>query len=188
MTCPICFEDMDMNVYNDEQEGTETCHKLECGHAFHTKCIISFLTRTTHKCPSCNEHKTPETELELEGAIMKLMREVRKDDNVKNTIHEYAMIKIEYTAVLRQLKLDTKKYAEERARELKVQEHKSYYQKCKSDLRRSAMDAARRLGDKYVAAAKTIKYGLTYVEYLLFGRRKWSRDWRFNHPGFYIRL
>lgn len=188
MTCPICFDDMDMEHYQDERDGTGTCHKLECGHAFHTKCVVNFLTRTNHKCPSCNEYKPPESELEMEGVIVKLLHEVRKDDTVKNTINEYTIIKKEYSDVLKQLKSEVKKFAIQRAIELKVQEHKSYYQKCRSQLRRAAMDAAKQLGNKYVAAAKTIKYGVTYMEYLLFGRRRWSRDYRFNHPGIYITI
>ena len=179
---------MDMQQFKDERDGTQTCHKLECEHAFHTKCIVNFLTRTNHKCPSCNEYKTAESELETEGVIMNLLKEVRRDDNVKNTIHEYATIKQEYSDVLRQLKNEVKKFSLQRAIELKIPEHKSYYQKCKTELKRAAMDAARQLGNKYVAAAKTIKNGVTYIEYLLFGRRRWGREWRFNHPGIYIRL
>jgi len=188
MTCPICFDDMDMQPYQDEREGTETCHKLECGHAFHTKCVVNFLTRTNHKCPSCNEYKPPETELEMEGVIMKLIRMIQKDDDVKIASHEYKTIKEEYRSALTQLKADTKKYAQERARELKLAEHKSYYKKCKTELKRSAMEAARQLGNKYVAAAKTMKHGVTFIEYILFGKRRWSRDWRFMNPGFYITI
>jgi len=38
MTCNICYENMDMLEYNDPNESTLTCFKLECGHSYHTKC------------------------------------------------------------------------------------------------------------------------------------------------------
>ena len=65
--CPICLEDMDMTSFNDSRLSTSTCYKLECGHSFHTKCIIGCLSIDRKKCPSCNDRKNPSTELTLQG-------------------------------------------------------------------------------------------------------------------------
>ena len=48
--CPICFE-----VLDDEEGNT---HKLECGHVFHTNCIINSFRLATATCPICRAHPT----------------------------------------------------------------------------------------------------------------------------------
>ena len=46
-----------MEEYQDEKESTETCFKLECHHAFHTKCIMECLLKSKSACPLCNKDK-----------------------------------------------------------------------------------------------------------------------------------
>ena len=152
MDCSICYNEMDMNEYQDEHESTETCFKLECGHAYHTKCIVSFLTRTTHKCPSCNKHKTPQEKLEREFIIRELAGEVLKDTRFKELKHEYNQGILEYKQVLCQLRKDAKELVEKRARELRVYDYRAYYIKVKHALFSSAKTIAKELGPRYIGA------------------------------------
>ena len=81
--CAICFDEMDMKYYQDSRDQTPTCFKLECDHAYHTKCIVASLQKTQHKCPQCNSHKTPEQVLTMEGLITEVFDDVRKKSEFK---------------------------------------------------------------------------------------------------------
>jgi len=78
MTCSICWEDMDMQDYNDSRESTLTCFKLECGHSYHTKCIIMALSKTKHQCPLCNKEKSIQDKVEEQAYIKKILRKVSR--------------------------------------------------------------------------------------------------------------
>lgn len=196
MTCPICFDDMDMRDYNDEHDSTTTCYKLECGHAFHTKCIVQVLTRTDHTCPACNKHKSPEQKLELEGILRNLLREVKKDDRVRSAIHEYKESHAEYKAALKKLNAESRAWIRNRASELKIPEHKTYYQRATTAVTTAAIEVAREKGAKFVAAIKSEKrteqqnrYGLSVVKQVLFGLNyPGYRDWRMRNPRVWVRI
>jgi hypothetical protein len=187
---------MDMIEFRDEAEGTETCFKLECGHAFHTKCIVQFLTRTEHKCPSCNQHKTPEQKLEMEGVLRKLLTEVRKDDRLKILRKEHDEVKREYKAVIKQLNTESKEWIHKRAEELKIPEYKKYYQRSVVVILSTAEEVAKERGPKFVAAIKSEKrtdqyraYGFNIVKSILFGKNyPGYRDWRLRYPRVWVRL
>jgi hypothetical protein len=196
MTCPICFDDMDMIEYRDDAPGTDTCFKLECGHAFHTKCIVQFLTRTDHKCPSCNKHKTPEQKLEMEGILRKLLLEVRKDDRVRIARNEHEEAKREYKTVMKQLDAESKEWIHKRAAELKIAEHKLYYHRSITSVIHAAEEAAKEKGPKFMAAIKSEKttdnnrrYGVNIAKTILFGKNyPGFRDWRLRYPRVWVRL
>lgn len=107
-----------MNSFEDEQDQTATCFKLECGHAYHTHCIVSCLQRTQHKCPQCNSHKTPENVLSMEGLISELFHEVRKKPDLRPDLAEFRESKKEIEEVIKQLKRDVKNYITTRKQEL----------------------------------------------------------------------
>ena len=190
MTCPICYDDMDMIEFRDEAPGTETCFKLECGHAFHTKCIVQFLTRTEHKCPSCNQHKTPEEKLELEGVLRKLLIEVKKDDRVRMAKQEYEQSTHEYKMVLKQWKKESEEWIRNRAAELKITEHKNYHNRSVNAVLQAAEEVAKEKGPKFIAAIKSEKrtdhyrrYGINIVKSILFGKYyPGYRDWKLRFP------
>ena len=43
-TCPICLDTVD------------NAHRLECGHAFHAACLISWLRQGNLSCPCCRDN------------------------------------------------------------------------------------------------------------------------------------
>jgi hypothetical protein len=185
-----------MIEFRDQAPGTDTCFKLECGHAFHTKCIVQFLTRTDHKCPSCNQHKTPEQKLEMEGVLRKILLEVRKDDRVKIAKNEHEEAKREYKAVMKQLDTESKEWIHKRAAELKIPEHKLYYQRSITSVLHSAEEVANEKGPKFIAAVKSDKryennrrYGASIAKTILFGKNyPGYRDWKLRHPRVWVTL
>lgn len=187
MTCPMCYEDMDMREFKDERDGTETCHKLECGHAFHTKCIIEFLTKTESKCPCCNNHKTADQKLTEAALSKKLLSEIKRSNQFKAAKEESIEAREEYLRVTKQLKDEAKAWIINRANELKFHENRKYYFSTISACKASANEVSKSLGSKHVGALlrqvgdQGRRYRNSFEEFL-FGRQRWWQYHRFRHP------
>jgi len=194
MTCPICYENMDMKEYDDAAEGTDTCHKLECGHAFHTKCIILVLTKTRHACPSCNKNKPPEKQLEIEGLIRTTLLAVKRDPRVKAVREEFETGKEEYKQVLRQLQEESREWITKRAEELNIKEYRSYYYSSASAVMVTARKVAREMGPKFIAAINSDRrpnnrWGASISKRTIFGvNPPGYRDWKLTHPRVWVRI
>ena len=187
--CVICFETMDMRSYNDERENTETCYKLECGHAYHTRCIIQCLSNMHQKCPSCNKTKNHKQELTREGIIRKLVAEVRKDDDIKFLTNEYYEIREELSQANAQLKKDVKEYVENRKKELNIVEKKSYFLSCLAKIQGKARVIAKAKGPEYIGAITAesrYRFWLSTFECNFFGRAQAHTNRRLKYP--YLRL
>jgi len=191
MSCIICFDEMDMQEFNDTREGTQTCFKLDCGHAYHTKCIIEYLSKTEHTCPSCNKYKTPEQELEREFVLRNLATKIKKDERLRIVKKEYISAESEYKTLLIKLKKEAKEWIHKRAEELKLEDHKNYYRKAKKAVISTSKEVATELGPKYIGAlnsdnrpvSRYLRGGLTFTQKIIFGSS--FNDWksyRLLHP------
>lgn len=182
--CAICFEEMDMNAYQDEHDSTPTCFKLECNHAFHTKCIVECLQKTRHKCPSCNQDKNLEDALNKEGIILELVDEVKKAETVKLALEEYRKAKVEMADSLKTFKEDVKKYATQKKAEMMLSEKYKYYMKCQSNVSQEANRVAKAKGGKYRAAftVRNKYVRLQTFERGLFGVYNRYYNYRHKHP------
>jgi hypothetical protein len=169
---------MDMEEYDDRRETTATSFKLECGHAFHTKCIIDVLSRTNHKCPSCNKHKSSQQ-------VNPRLLELKKDERIKLTIAEYYDAKKEYKAKLGQLKRETIEWAKNRAQELLLTEHKSYYLRSKTAVISVSKQVATEKGRKYIAA---FRGELDSYKKIVYGNSRTWGEWRLSHPRIWFGL
>jgi len=183
-TCAICFEEMDMNAFRDEQDSTSTCFKLECNHAFHTKCIVECLQKTRHKCPSCNEDKNIGETLNKEGIILELVDEVKKAESVKIALEEYRKAKTEMADSLKVFKEDVKKYATQKKMEMKLSEKYKYYVQCQTNVSKEAKKVAKLKGGKY-RAVFTMTYRhlrMQCFERGLFGVYNRYYNYQYKHP------
>lgn len=187
--CVICFEAMDMKSFEDERENTHSCIKLECGHAYHTRCIIRCLSSMNQKCPNCNKNKTPIAELTREGIIKKLMKEIRKDDDVKFLLGEYNESREELAEANRLLQKDVKEYIEIRKKELRIPEKRSYFMECIARLQGKTRSLARAKGPEYLGAMTAnarYRWVTTSFEYNFFGRTQAYTNRRLKFP--YLRM
>jgi hypothetical protein len=126
MTCSICWEEMDMADYNDSLESTLTCFKLECGHAYHTKCIIMSLSKTKHQCPLCNKEKSIQDKVEEQAYIKKILKQVSRLPSIKQIKQEIYIAKKEFRDIVKKLNDDVKEYATKKAIELSLPEKRKY--------------------------------------------------------------
>lgn len=147
--CPICFENMDMKSYLDEQEFTSTCFKLRCEHAFHTKCIVECLQKSNHSCPNCHGNKNIEAELTREGIIINLVKEIKKDKNVKLAIKEYNYAKKELANTSKQLKKDVIDFSKKRRKELEFDNKHKYFLQAISNVKNKMKECAKEKGPKF---------------------------------------
>lgn len=103
-TCCVCQDEMDMEDFNDERTSTETCYKLECGHAFHTRCIFQYLRETEYECIQCNVRRTPREEIELTGYIAQALEDLRADPEVRRLRREVDEAATEFKAAREEVK------------------------------------------------------------------------------------
>ena len=93
-----------MEEFNDERQSTDTCYKLECGHAYHTPCIFRYMRETEYQCLQCNVRRTPHEEIELTGYIAQALEELRGDPEIRQRRREVDEAMAEFTAVRLEVK------------------------------------------------------------------------------------
>lgn len=173
-----------MNSYEDDRDQTSTCFKLECDHAYHTRCIVTCLQRTQHKCPQCNSHKTPEKVLTMEGLITEVFDEVRKEKTFKQNLVEYRESRKDLDNTIKTLKNDVKEFVEKRKEELEISKKKSRYTSSMRSVRLKFGKLCREKGPLYSGAySNTAEWRRTRL--IFPGSRNMYRR---KYPSLYIKL
>jgi hypothetical protein len=188
MSCAICWDAMDMEEYNDEHDSTETCFKLECGHAFHTKCIILVLQKTKHSCPSCNKEKPPAEALEIVGLASKFFKQALRDPEVSALRKEFNLATTEYKNILKKHRKACREIVQKLTEEMNLIDYRSYYLKSLETLKREVKSKVEEMGPKYIGAAlfKKERWDAPLIESLLIPGYRQFR-WRFyqlKYPRF----
>jgi hypothetical protein len=98
------MQEMDMEEFQDPRESTVTCVKLECGHAYHTRCAISYLKRTNFDCILCNRHKEPREQLEDEQLALNTFAVVKRDPAYRELKRETLVTFKAYTTAKKAVK------------------------------------------------------------------------------------
>jgi hypothetical protein len=192
--CPICFDDMDMKAYEDERESTTTCFKLECKHAFHTKCIVDVLSQTGRKCPNCNQNKSPSELLTKEGLAKKLLTELKRTAEVRLATNEVKESIKEFKQTLKILKNDIKKYSELRKVELGFDVKRKYMIDSLKKIPLVVKAEAKQKGAKYWGAVtleetrRNHYWGGTAFERAFFGKQMAWKISRLKNATIFFRI
>jgi hypothetical protein len=192
--CPICLEDMDMIHYNDERESSPSCFKMNCGHAYHTKCIITCLSVEGKKCPQCNDKKTAAQELSIEGLRAKYLREIKRDKDIQFLMNELTLSDQEYSEARRQLKKDIQEFINKRKIELGMDVKRDYVLECLKRIRNDSKTIAKEKGPEYVASLVPSEgryrrgWGGTPFERHFFGRTKAYHFCRLKNAYIHLRI
>jgi len=191
MTCSICFDEMDMILFNDPRESTTTCVKLSCGHAFHTKCIITCLEVMDHKCPLCNIRKTPETSLTEKGIVIRAIKEIRKLPKIRELVNERNVAKDQVLRTMKNLRNQIDEFAQQKAKELNLFEQRAYFIRCNRLSLSAAKSEASHLKPLFTGVMEVHKsrYGhFNSIEKNLFGGNACRYEWKIMHPRCYISI
>uniref|UniRef100_A0A6C0ENN4 RING-type domain-containing protein n=1 Tax=viral metagenome TaxID=1070528 RepID=A0A6C0ENN4_9ZZZZ len=190
--CVLCFEDMDMIRFQDTRKSTITCVKLQCGHAYHTECIVNCLSVSNFGCPTCNKQKTPCEELTREGLAKKLVGELKKEDDIKFLINEFKESSLEYNEAISTLKKDTKAFISKRSEELQLADKRKYMLDCLTKLQSTARSISKTKGPQYSGALNIRVIGRyrrgTPFERLFFSIQEAYRIYRLKTPTLYMPL
>jgi len=180
---------MDMEEFRDEKDSTETCFKLECEHAFHTKCIMMCLLKSKHACPTCNKEKEPKETLEIVGIARKLCTEALRDPEISEIRHELYETLSEYNKVIGEHKKRCQQAVYELTKEMKISEYRSHLLYTIRILKQKIKSKVTEMGPKYIGASlfKENRWDTSLVEKLImpaYASRKW-RFYRLIRPRFY---
>jgi hypothetical protein len=146
------------------------------------------------KCPQCNSGKDPSKELTKEGLVAKLLKEVKKDNRVKDLIDEFKESRDEYAETLSQFKKDIKKYIETRGEELCISEKRKYMIKCLSEIQSTSKTVAKEKSLEHQGALvpprgrRRNPWNGTPFDQLFFGRTMSYTIHRLKHPYIYLKL
>jgi len=187
-SCVLCFEDMDMKLWNDERESTPTCYKLECGHAYHTKCIIECLKKSNLGCPNCNERRTPQEELTRKGLLIKTVAEIRKNPELRPLKDECNQAVKEIVETRKQIQKEAKEFIQKRKQELLFDEKRTYYIKCMNAYKKQAIKVAEKISLVHLGSTRITRsrYGYNEFETLIFNGLSPYRMWRIKRPSIYV--
>lgn len=179
MSCAVCFDEMDMQEFNDPRERTETCFKMECGHAYHTTCLVQYLSRTNHQCLHCNQQQTPAAELGRDGLKARLLAAVNRIPEVRAVNQERLEAVSEYRETIAGLRKEFRDFVHKRIEESKLHEKRAYWFSTERALKRAQLEAANKISNQHVGS-------------LQIGTRRRSMfhwaEWRLRHPRFSIAL
>lgn len=189
MNCAICYDTMDMLPYKDERCSTETCYKLDCGHSFHTSCIIEVLTRTQKGCPFCNKTRTLESEMDMRGFAIRTLKNVLQEPEIKQHKKELNEALKEYKETNEILKEKVGIYADNLAKELKFWEKRHYLLECLNQTKIIVKDQILKKGAHREVASffyKKWRHDYPLIDTILFNqistRSVWNFRWKLLHP------
>jgi len=117
--CSVCMVDMDMEEYDDPNESTRTCVRLDCKHAYHTKCVLKYMKETNYECILCNKHRNP---IEEAGLIEQAHAEVRNDKEFRRLKKEVRAAASEFTQTKKIMKQAIQEFIRSHADEWQANE------------------------------------------------------------------
>jgi hypothetical protein len=165
--------------FNDPRQKTDTCFKLECGHAYHTACIIRYLSNSNHSCLHCNEIKTPAEELTIAGLARKLSGALSRHPEVRYLKAEVNEATNEYKNAIKELKTEINQYIKRRIAETNLREKRAYMKSAENAVKAKQREIAKEMGREYVGAIEQLS------------NRRFRSRWKFwslLHPRFGMRL
>ena len=184
--CILCYEPLDVLVYQTNPTGDiivgATSSRLQCGHAYHTPCLLRALQYRT-SCPLCTLVGGADDEnnwwhnghIVLEGRCIEIMEKVKKDKEVREALREYKAATKDVMTVKKEFVKRVKEFKRGLRAEMAVDEKVSAVMKSKSSVTRIFAHKAKNEGSLVAGAHSMLPPWR--VEKFLFGITRFFR-WR----------
>uniref|UniRef100_A0A6C0AJL5 RING-type domain-containing protein n=1 Tax=viral metagenome TaxID=1070528 RepID=A0A6C0AJL5_9ZZZZ len=184
--CILCYEPLDVPVY--EQNTTDdiivggTSSRLQCGHAYHTICLLKSLQHRS-VCPLCNvigqmndtNDWWQNGRIQMEGRCLEIMERVKKDKDVREALRECKAARKDVLVLRKEFLKRVKVFKADLRAELGVDEKVKAVMKSKNSAMRIFTRKAKNEGS-LTAGAHTL-LPVYKVERFLFGKDRLFR-WR----------
>ena len=182
--CILCYEPLCVPVYQENTTDDiivgETSSRLQCGHAYHTVCLLHALQHRS-VCPLCNVIGQPHDNedwwnngrIALEGRCMEIMEKVKKDKDVREALRTYKASVKDITGVKKEFVKRVKEFKTGLRAEMGVDEKVKAVVKAKNSAIRVFTRKAKSEGSLIAGAASILP---TYkIERFLFGVSRFFR-------------
>ena len=184
--CILCYDPLDVPVFEgnttDDIIVGATSSRLQCGHAYHTTCVLRALQHRA-SCPLCsmvreNDEGVWDRRIALEGRCMEIMEKVKKDKEVREAMREYKASMKSMMDVKKPFLKRVKDFKTELRAEMGVDEKVKAVMKSKTSAMRIFSRKAKNEGTMIAGAVNILP---TYkIEQFLFGLTRFFR-WRMRH-------
>jgi len=184
--CILCYDALDVLVYEpnttDDIIVGATSSRLQCGHAYHTSCLLRALQHRS-SCPLCTlvggandrDNWWHNGQIALEGRCTEIMEKVKKDKEVRESLREYKAALKDVMAVKKDFLKRVKEFKTGLRSELGVDEKVKAVMKSRTSVLRIFTRKAKGEGS-LVAGAQSILPAYK-IEKFLFGISRFFR-WR----------
>jgi len=186
--CILCYEPLDVPVYvqntTDDIIVGATSSRLQCGHAYHTPCVLRALQHRS-VCPLCNIVGRMNDEndwwqngrIEMEGRCMEIMERVKKDKEVREGLREYKASLKDIMGIKKEFQKRVKDFKTGLRAEMGVDEKLKAVTKSKTSVMRIFSRKAKSEGTLVAGAHNLLP---TYkIERFLFGAARFFK-WRLS--------
>lgn len=187
--CILCYEPLSVPVFqentNDDIIVDGNSSRLQCGHAYHTTCLLRALQHRS-VCPLCNVIGQPQDNedwwnngrIALEGRCMEIMEKVKKDKEVREAMRTYKACVKDIAGVKKEFVKRVKEFKTGLRSEMGVDEKVKSVLKAKATAVRIFTRKAKSEGSLIAGAASILP--IYKIERFLFGVSRFFR-WRTHH-------
>jgi len=188
--CILCYDPLSVPVYRENTtddiivDGDSS--RLQCGHAYHTLCLLRALQHRS-TCPLCNvigqmnergDEWWNNGRIEMEGRCMKIMEKVKKDKEVREGLRDYKAASKDVMTLKKEFMKRVKEFKTGLRAEMGVDEKVKAVMKAKNYVLKLFTRKAKSEGTLVVGALNILP--AYRVEKFLLGATRFFR-WRMNH-------
>jgi hypothetical protein len=192
--CPLCFEELNVPEYRENTtnepivEGNTT--RLECGHAYHSNCVVQMIRTCNGRCAQCNatqlldirdEYASWEQRLTFEGKCKKALAKVKRIPDIAEGIRDAKAFHKEIDEKRKEFNKRVLEVKQKIAEDLKIEETIKLYEYSKRETVKRFKKAAKESGTLELATVS--KLSEWKLKEWLFGRQEWytRRSYTLNY-------
>jgi hypothetical protein len=196
--CPLCFQELNVPEYRENNtnepiiEGNTT--RLECGHAYHSTCVLQMIRSCKGKCAQCNatqlvdpqdEYQSWAERISFEGKCKKALAKVKKLTEISEGLQDIKGFREEIDRKRREFDKRVQEAQKQIATDLKLDETIDLYEFSKRETLKRFKKKAKDIGTLELATIS--KLSDWRLKEWLFGRQEWHTKYTYTKRYFFGR-